>query len=228
MKKLISALLCGFLLFSAMVVPQGMAEEASQLYYLWDIPFGISESEFIEQAYAKTGFNFVPHSDQIEDFFDIVTHEEQLISFLGYPLTEAVASFQIDSEGKASYSAISLFLDVESKTMFEVLSLFDSIRLVLQEKYGDHTFAALFTNNAKLLTCDAIEGEFDSQQVANILSSDDAIDMVMMAWKNLGIGAGKRSYHEIVLILYASTSIAEAPEPFEVYQNRNAPSDAGL
>lgn len=228
MKKMIPFFLVSLLLSSVLSLPQAIAEDASQLYYLWDIPFGISESEFIEQVYAKTGFNFVPHSGVTKDIFWIVTHEEQSISFLGHPLSGAEATFLVDSDGNSSYYSIALFFDVGSETIPRVLSLFDSIRLVLQEKYGDHTFAALYSNKGKLFTCDAIEGGFDIQQVADILTTDDTIDMVMMAWKNLGIGAGKRGYHENIMTLYAATSIAEESGPLEIYENRNKSSDAGL
>lgn len=228
MKKLISVLLVGFLLLSMIVVSQGIAEEPSQVYYLWDIPFGISESEFIEQVYAKTGFNFVPHSGEAEESFQIFTDEKQSISFLGHPLNQARTIFQVDSEGGASYYALALFFNVENKTIPEVLSLFDSVCLVLQEKYGDHTFAALSNDRGDFFTCDAIEGGFDARQVTNILATDDTIRAIELSWNNLGVYVSKTSGKEVDMVLYALAYIVEASEPLEAYENRNAPSDAGL
>ena len=228
MKRLISIFLCGFLMLSSVGSWQAIAEDASQLYYLWDIPFGISESEFIEQAYEKTGFNFVPHPDEVEDSYKIATNESQSISFLGHPLSGAEATFQVDSDGNPSYQMITLVFDVESKTIPEALSLFDSVRLVLEEKYGDHTLAWLYNDKGRFLTCDAIEGGFDAQQVSGILTTDDTVRMMEMVWKNLGIVVGKTSENKAGMILLSSFSIVELPEPLEVYENRNKPSDAGL
>ena len=228
MKRLISMLLLCILFFLAIGLSHGMAEDTPQLYYLWDIPFGLSESEFIEQAYAKTGFNFLPHSGEVEDSFEITTDEKQSISFLDYPLVRASAFFQRNADGNLGYTIIYLVFDVESKTIPEVLSLFASIRLMLQEKYDDPSFSALSSSNGMLLTSDALKNGFDAQRVADILVTDDTIHKVWVFWKNLGVGLAKTSYTDVAMALFASSFIQEVPESLEVYENRNKPSDAGL